>query len=101
MPEVLEVLNKYKEVLSNQRTKVHEAKREYLLQAIDKSENLKGIFPDLQLEEIRDKLLSAKGDIGIFSMMFGTVDEEMIDVKVTTLYETILRQIKIPHYEKP
>lgn len=30
-----------------------------------------------------------------------TVDEEMIDVKVTTPYETILRQIKIPHYEKP
>jgi len=75
-PEILDVLNNLRQKISDQKTKVDSAKRQYLLQAIGESENLKGLYPDLQLEEIREKLLSAKSDIGIASMLFATVDKE-------------------------
>jgi hypothetical protein len=75
-PDVLDILNSLRQKISDQKTKVNSAKRQYLLQAIGESENLKGLYPDMQLEEIRDKLLSAKSDIGIASMLFATVDKE-------------------------
>ncbi len=75
-PDVLDVLNNLRQKVSDQKTKIDSAKRQYLLQAIGESENLKGLYPDLQLEEIREKLLSAKSDIGIASMLFATVDKE-------------------------
>lgn len=75
-PEILDVLNKLRQKVSDQKTKVDAAKRQYLLQAIGESENLKGLYPDMQLEEIREKLLTAKSDIGIASMLFATVDKE-------------------------
>ena len=75
-PEVIKSLDKLKAFVTTQKTALYKAKESYLVRAIDKSEKLKTLFPDSQLEEIKDILLSPQKDISLISLLFGTVDEE-------------------------
>lgn len=74
--DVREALDKLRSKNMEQKTKLLNAKKEYLLRAVDKSQQLKALFPNKQLEEIRDMLLEDKSDIGLISMLFGTVEED-------------------------
>jgi hypothetical protein len=75
-PDVLDVLNKLKLDLDDKRTAIYNAKLNYLVQAIEASENLKSLFPNMQAEEIRAIILKDTSDIGTFSKLFATVDKE-------------------------
>lgn len=75
-PDVLTKLNELKSLMDDMSSAIYEAKMRYLLQAINESENLKALYPGMQLEEIRTKLLESKSDIGVASLLFATVDKE-------------------------
>lgn len=75
-PLVKEGLNKLRSKILDQKTKLQTAKEAYLIKAIDESQKLKSMFPNKQLEEIKDMLLSPKKDISLISLLFGTVEED-------------------------
>ena len=75
-PLVKEGLNKLRSKILDQKTKLQTAKEAYLIKAIDESQKLKSMFPDKQLEEIKEMLLSPKKDISLISLLFGTVEED-------------------------
>lgn len=88
-PEVIKSLDKLKAFVTAQKTALHKAKESYLLKAIDKSEKLKTLFPDSQLEEIKEILLSPQKDISLISLLFGTVEEDFSGNE--TLLSSIIR----------
>ena len=88
-PEVIKSLDKLKAFVTAQKTALHKAKESYLLKAIDKSEKLKTLFPDSQLEEIKEMLLSPQKDISLISLLFGTVEEDFSGNE--TLLSSIIR----------
>lgn len=75
-PLVKEGLNKLRSKILDQKTKLQTAKEAYLIKAIDESQKLKSMFPNKQLEEIKEMLLSPKKDISLISLLFGTVEED-------------------------
>jgi len=75
-PDVKAQLDKLRGKIAEYETKIYDAKREYLLKAINESEKLKALYPEAQLEEIREKLLDDQQDIGIASLLFGTINED-------------------------
>ena len=75
-PLVKDALNKLRSKILDQRTKLQTAKEAYLIKAIDESQKLKSMFPNKQLEEIKEMLLSPKKDISLISLLFGTVEED-------------------------
>ena len=74
--DVLAKLNELKSKMDDMSSKIHQAKLQYLLQTIDESQSLKSLYPNMQLEEIRDKLLESKADISVASLLFASVDKE-------------------------
>lgn len=75
-PSIKEGLNKLRSKVLEQKTKLQTAKEAYLIKAIDESQKLKSMFPNKQLEEIKEMLLSPKKDISLISLLFGTVEED-------------------------
>jgi hypothetical protein len=57
------------------RGSVLKARKQYLINAIEKSQKIKSLFPNTQSQEIAENFLKDTDDIQVFSFLFGTVDE--------------------------
>jgi hypothetical protein len=88
-PEIKEVLSKLRDKVMEFNSRITEAKKEYLLELIDNSPNLKSVFPNQQSEEIRKIILEDQSDIGIVSQFFGTIDKGFTDKQDSMLGQLI------------
>jgi hypothetical protein len=73
-PEVKELLDKMTRTVKELKTDINQAKKEYLLEVIEQTPELKKMFSNNSTEEIRDIINAFEGDIDKVSMIFLSAD---------------------------
>lgn len=89
-PEIKKVLDKLRGDVTSFKTKVHDAKKAYLLEVIENSPKIQSLYPQQEAEQIRDEILRETDDIGVVSKYFGTIDKQF--TKQDSLLGQLIKQ---------
>lgn len=77
--DVLNVLDKLRGKVESYKARVIKAKQDYLLDQIENSAKLKSLYPEKQVEEIRDLILKDTKDINFLSKYFLSIDKSFTE----------------------